>query len=171
VLAKFFEQAAHRLLLGVCDFKHAFDVLTYSLDCQIKPSVVASRLYALLAQQTVHLLCPECKQVDTSDFARQVVDQLPAASVERHQGSVDIFRPEGCPACYMTGYAQSTVLFEVLMMETWLKDMLKSNQSLADIRKEAEQHAFVSLEQKCSELLLSGETSIEQVLSIVMQGV
>jgi type II secretory ATPase GspE/PulE/Tfp pilus assembly ATPase PilB-like protein len=71
----------------------------------------------------------------------------------------------------MTGYTQRVVLFEILMMEAWLKEMLLDNVPVANLRKEAEQRGFVSLEQKCTTLLLSGETSIEQVFSIVTQGV
>ena len=171
VLSQFFAQAAHQLLLGACEFSHVFDILAYSLDCGIEPSVIASRIYALLTQQTIHLLCPDCKQPDSSDFAQQVIEQLPKACVAQHRGAIEVFRPEGCSACHMTGYDQSRVLFEVLLMEPWLKDMLSENRSVDDIRKEAEQHAFVSLERKCHNLLLSGTTSIEQVLSIVTQRV
>lgn len=169
VLAQYLKQAAHRLMLGACDFSHVFDMLAYCLECRIKPSVITSRLYALLAQQTIHLLCPECKEVDTSDFAKGVVDQFPDAVREQHEGAVEVFRPVGCKTCSMTGYTQSQRVFEVLMMEPWLKEMLGTGQALDDIRAEAGRHGFVPLEDKCRAILLAGATSIEQVLSIVTQ--
>ena len=165
-------QAASRLVLGAFDFKQVFDVLAYCLDCQIKPSVLASQIYALIAQHTLHLLCDECKQEDTTEFAQQFLNQLPPEFAKQRQEPAKIFRPAGgCPACSMTGYMERSVLFEVLIMEPWLKDMLVANCPVHEIRQVATEHDFVSLEQKSIALLLAGQTSIEQILSVVAQKV
>lgn len=167
VLSQCVEFAAHHLLLGAFDFKQIFDVLAYCLDCQVKPSVLASRVYALLAQQTIHLLCQECKQPDTSEFGKQFIEQLSSDLVEKSQGTGEIFAPTGCPVCHMTGYSEQVVLFEVLKMEPWLKEMFMANTTLPDIRKAVVEKGFSSLEHKSIELLLTGKTSIDQILSIV----
>ncbi len=166
VLSQCLDYAASHLLIGAFNVKHVFEILAYCLDCQVKPSVLVSRMYALLAQQTIHLLCPECKQPDTSDFAKQFLDRLPPASLEQH-ANPEMFVPVGCSVCRMTGYARRVILFEVLNMEPWLKEMLTANAALAEIRNAAVEKGFSSLEQKSIELFLSGETSIEQILAIV----
>jgi type IV pilus assembly protein PilB len=167
VLSQCLDYAAYHLLFGAFDFKHVFELLAYCLECQVKPSVLASRLYALLAQQSVHVLCEECKQQDATDFSKQFVEQLPPASVKNHQASPEIFAPVGCPACQGTGYTHRVILFEVLKMESWLKKMLMTHVPLAEIRSTATEKGFLSLEQKSIELLLTGKTSLEQVLSII----
>lgn len=166
VLSQCLDYAAHHLLLGVFDVKHVFEILAYCLDCQVTASVFVSRVSALLAQQTVHILCQECKQKDSTDFGKQVLERLPPVFVEQHT-SPEIFVPGGCPACHMTGYTHHVVLFELLKMEAWLKEMLAARVSLPEIRNVAVEKGFFSLEQKSIELLLTGETSIEQILSIV----
>jgi type IV pilus assembly protein PilB len=167
VLSQCLDYAAHHLLLGAFDFKHVFELLAYCLECQVKPSVFASRVYALLAQQSVHVLCEECKQKDATDFGKQFVEQLPPASVKNHQAAPEIFAPVGCPACHGTGYTHRVVLFEVLKMEPWLKEMLMTHVPLAEIQSTATEKGFSSLEQKSIELLLTGKTSLEQVFSII----
>jgi type II secretory ATPase GspE/PulE/Tfp pilus assembly ATPase PilB-like protein len=166
VLSQCLEYAAHQLLLGAFDCKHVFEILAYCLDCQVKPSTLVFRVYALLAQQTVHILCQECKQKDNTDFGKQFLDRLPPTSVEQHTDP-QIFVPVGCPACHMTGYSDRVVLFEVLKMEPWLKEMLAASPSLTEIRNAVVEKGFVSLKQKSIDLLLTGETSIGQILSIV----
>lgn len=167
VLSQCIEFAAHHLLLGAFDCQQIFDILAYCLECQVKPSVLVSRVYALLAQQTIHLLCQQCKQPDTSDFSKQFVEQLSSGSDGRYQGLGDIFAPAGCPVCHETGYSEQVVLFEVLKMEPWLKEMIVANTPLADIRNTAVEKGFSSLEHKSIELFLTGKTSIDQILSIV----
>ncbi len=164
VLFQCLDYAAHHLLLGAFDFKHVFEILTYCLECQVKPSVLMSRVYAFLAQQSVHILCQECKQKDTTEFGKQFIEQLHSVAVE---GEPEVFAPVGCPACHMTGYTHHVVLFEVLKMEPWLKEMLAANVPLSEIQSTAIEKGFSSLKQKCIELLLTGKTSIEQILSIV----
>jgi type II secretory ATPase GspE/PulE/Tfp pilus assembly ATPase PilB-like protein len=171
VMSHSIRQAASRLVLGAFDFKQVFDVLAYCLDCQIKPSVLASRIYALIAQHTLHLLCEECKREDTTEFAQQILNQLSSEVVEQWQEPLKIFHPEGCSACHMTGYTDRMVLFEVLLMEPWLKEMLVGNRSITEIRDSARKHNFVSLEQKSVDVLLAGKTSIEQILSVIAQKV
>ena len=168
VLSQCLEYAAQHLLLGAFDFREVFEILAYCLDCQIKPSALVSQVYTLLAQHTVHLLCQDCKQPDTTDFGKQLIDRLPPAFVAAHPAKSEIFASVGCPACHGTGYSQRIILFEVLKMEPWLKEMLLTHTPLADIRRTASEKGFVAIEQKSIDLLLTGKTSIEQILSIVV---
>lgn len=167
VLEQSLDLAAHHLFLGAFEFQRVFEIVAFCLDCHIKPSVLASRVSALIGQQTVHLLCPQCKQADTTEFARQFVAQLPQAVRERYPAPITVFAPRGCPACYHTGYSEQVILYELLKMEPWLKDLFGANAPLSDIRKAAEGNGFVPLEQKSIELVLTGRTSIEQILSMI----
>jgi type IV pilus assembly protein PilB len=176
VLSQCLDYAASQLMLGSFSFKNVFELLAYCLDCQIPPSVLVSRVYALLAQQSVFLLCQECKQRDATDFAKQIVARLSAASVEGHsapvlseaEGEPEIFAPGGCATCHGTGYTQPIVLFEVLKMESWLKEMLMTHIPLFEIRSTAVGKGFSSIKQKSIELLRTGKTSLEQVFSIII---
>jgi type IV pilus assembly protein PilB len=166
-LAQCLDLAAHHLLLGAFDLYHVFEILAYCRDCRIPPSVLTSRVTALMAQQSVHLLCPQCKQPDTSEFTRQLGKQLQAEAGAEAAAPPTLYAPVGCPSCSMTGYREQIGLFEVLDMETWLRDLLGASASLSEIRQAAEDHGFVSIRRKSIKMLLAGETSVEQILAII----
>ena len=164
VLSQCLDSAVHGLLFAALDFPNVFQILAYLSDCQVKPSIITSRVRALMAQHSVRILCPECKQKDTTAVGKQMLEKLPI-SVEKHPE--DIYIPSGCPVCNMTGYAEHVVLFEVLQMESWLQELLMTGASTSEIREAAEERDFHSIEKKSLELLFSGQTSMEEVFSIL----
>jgi type II secretory ATPase GspE/PulE/Tfp pilus assembly ATPase PilB-like protein len=118
-----------------------------------------------MAQHSVRILCQECKQQDSTELKQQILEQYHPAG---DKGPPEIYAPGGgCPACHMAGYVHQVVLFEILPLEPWLKNMLLEGSSLADIQQTAEERAFQSLEKKSLNLLFSGQTSLEEVFSIL----
>jgi type II secretory ATPase GspE/PulE/Tfp pilus assembly ATPase PilB-like protein len=164
VMSQCLDFAARGLLFASLDFMHVFQILTYLLDCQVKPSILTSWVRALMAQQSVRILCQECRQKDTTEIGKQILERFYSAVDE---APPEIYAPGGCPVCNMTGYVYRVILFEVLQMEPWIKDMLLSGASLAAIQHTAEEKDFQSLEKKSLDLLFSGQTSIEEVFSIL----
>lgn len=167
VLSQCLEFAAHRLLFASLDLTDVFEILAYLLDCQIKPSVITSRIYTLMAQQSVRILCDECKQEDTTDFGKQMLDKFRPVKEKETIEPPKVYAPGGCPACNMTGYVHHIVLFEILWMEPWIEEMLRAGTSLSEIQRTAQEKGVISLKQKSIDLLFSGQTSLEEILSIV----
>jgi type II secretory ATPase GspE/PulE/Tfp pilus assembly ATPase PilB-like protein len=166
VLAQCLDFAATGVLLASLDFSDVFQMLAYLRDCQVKPSVLTSRVYALIAQQSIRILCQECKQQDSTELKDQILERFHPAG---DAAPPEIYAPgTGCPACHRAGYVHQVILFEILPLEPWLKSMLLEGSSLAAIQQTAEEREFQSLEKKCIDLLFSGQTSLEEVFSIVM---
>ncbi len=164
VVSQCFDLAGHALLLAGLDFPNVFHILAYFQDCHVKPSMLVSRLQGLLAQQAVRTLCPTCKQKDNSSSAKELV--------ERYYGEGDaplpeIYAPGQCPECHMTGYRQYVILFEVLPMASWLKDLLLTGAPLSEIQQMAGEQGFQTLTHKALHLLQAGITSVEEVYSII----
>ncbi len=168
VLAQCFDFAAQGVFFGLLGQQHVFDMLAYVLDCRIELSVVLSRVYALIAQQTVRVLCEKCKQKDTSDSGTQFLARFQLDdSKNQAVSSQAIYAAVGCPECNRSGYADHVVLFEILQMEAWLQEMLRSGRPFSDIHHSAEEKGFISLRKKSLDLLFSGQTSLEEVFSII----
>jgi type II secretory ATPase GspE/PulE/Tfp pilus assembly ATPase PilB-like protein len=134
-------------------------------DCQLKASVLNSRVQALVAQQSVRNVCQDCKQPDLTEQAKLFLENLAQEGGE--STTPELWMPQGCPKCHMSGYTQNIVLYEILRLESWLQEMLLCGASLLEIQAEAEEHKFQSLKKKATELLLSGQTSLEEVFSII----
>ena len=166
VLSQCLDFAGHGLLLAALGFQNVFQILMYLRDCRTKTSVLNSRVKALVAQQSVRNLCLDCKQVDSTEQAKLYLEEF--SKHEQTESAVtELWMPQGCPKCHMSGYAQNVVLYEILRLDIWLQDMLLREASLMEIQAEAEEHGFRSLKKKATALLLSGQTSLEEVFSII----
>ena len=166
VLSQCLDFAGHGLLFASLDFPNVFQMLMYLRDCQVKSSVLSSRVQALVAQQSVRKLCQNCRQPDSTEQGKQVLEDLVRQEDDESPPS-ELWMPQGCPECHMSGYTQSVVLYEILRIENWLQDILLRGASLQEIQTAAEEHAFQSLKKKATALLLSGQTSLEEVFSIL----
>ncbi len=162
VIAQCMETAGHAFVLGRIELPTAFDMLAYLLDCQVKPSMLAVRLHALVAQHSARILCEACKRPDESEHAKRI-----AAQWRQADATPIIYAPVGCAECQMTGYANQAILFETLRMDAWLQEALCAGTSPIDIRRMAEAQGFQSLRAKAANLLFSGQTSVENVYSLL----
>lgn len=164
VLAQSLDCAAKEVVFASLDLPTVFHLLTYLLECQTKPSVLVSRVLALMAQYSLRILCQECKQKDDSELGKQTLDRLQPTGTNT---TPELYKAVGCPACNRSGYVQQITLFEILAMDSRLKEMLLAGAPLADIRQTAYNTGFHSLEKKGSDLLFSGQTSLEEVFSLL----
>ena len=162
VMAQCLEAAGHAFVFGLLELPTTFDMLAYLLDCQVKPSILAARLRALVAQQAVHLLCDACKRPDESEQTKRI-----AAQWRQEDAAPTIYAPVGCAECQMTGYANQVILFEILRMDAWLQEALRAGKPLRDIWRTAEEQGVPSLKRKAVNLLCTGQTSIEEVFSFL----
>src|SRR5438132_3055668 len=80
--------------------------LTRLVDMGVEPYLVASSLEAVLAQRLVRLLCPHCKQVDTTPEARDYKTKLGI------KPEAKVYRAVGCRECRNTGYHGRRAIFE-----------------------------------------------------------
>ncbi len=163
VIAQCMEAAGHAFVLGRIELPTVFDMLAYLLDCQVKPSMLAVRLHALVAQRSAHILCEACKRPDESEQAKRIAAQWHSAD----DAAPTLYAPVGCAECQMTGYANQAILFETLRMDAYLQEALCAGTSLIEIRRMAEEQGFQSLRAKAAKLLFSGQTSVEDVYSLL----
>ncbi len=163
VVSQCFDLAGHALLFASLGFPNVFHILAYLQDCHVKPSELASRLQALLAQQSIRTLCPACKQKDDSRSAKDMVERY----YSEGETPPEIYAPGQCPECRMTGYRQQVMLFEVLPMTPWLKELLLTGRTLPEIQRTAEEQGFRTLAHKALQLLWAGNTSVEEIFSII----
>ena len=166
VLSQCLDFAGHGFLFASLGFQNVFQMLVYLKDCQVKASVLNSRVPALVAQQSVRYLCQDCKQPDSTEQAKSFLEEYPTQE-DGESVPAELYMPQGCPKCHMSGYTQSVILFEILRLEGWLQEMLLHGASVPEIQSEADKRAFHSLKKKAATLLVSGQTSLEEVFSII----
>lgn len=130
-------------------------------DIGVAPLLLASSLNLVIAQRLVRRICPRCK-VPYTPAAELVAElHLPVkdpTGVKFHMG-------EGCVACNGTGYSGRLGVFEMLTVSREVRKLILRGAGTQEISDQAEKEGMKNLRQAGIDLVLRGETTIEQVLA------
>jgi len=134
--------------------------LTRLVDMGVEPYLVASSLEAVLAQRLVRVLCPHCKQVDTSTSAQTFKARLgiPAAT--------PIYKSVGCRECRNTGFFGRQAIFEWMDTDEDIRQLILKSASTDQIRHLACQAGMRTLAEDGWRLVAAGVTTVAEVLSV-----
>ena len=152
----------HRVLSTV----HTNDsagAITRLLDMGIEPFLVSSVLLVSFAQRLVRTICTYCKEPYRPN--EKVVEAWGLNGVKDGQFQ----RGRGCPACMGTGYRGRTGLFEILLNDDLIQDMIIKGASAQEIHRAAKQAGRLrTLREDAVIKVLNGVTTLEEAASAVM---
>jgi len=146
------------LVLSTLHTNNATATITRLSDMDIKPFLISSSILGVLSQRLVRILCPHCKEEDS--VAQKFIDNyaLPKDKV--------YYRANGCRKCNYTGYIGRKVIGEFLQMSDELKDILKTTTNDHELREFVYQKGIKTIAGELKELLISGETSLDEAIRI-----
>ena len=132
------------------------------IDMGVKPFLVASSVQAIMAQRLVRLVCEKCKEEVTYPEA-----QLRTLGItpERIAGA-KFYRGRGCADCRHTGYHGRFGIFELLEMDSELRELAFRRTPSVEMRRQARLHGMVTLLEDGVTKILDGKTTVEEVLDI-----
>ena len=152
----------HRVLSTV----HTNDsagAITRLFDMGIEPFLVSSVLLVSFAQRLVRTICTYCKEPYKPN--EKVVEAWGLNGVKDGQFQ----RGRGCPACMGTGYRGRTGLFEILLNDELVQDMILKGASAQEINRAAKQAGRLrTLKEDAVRKVLNGVTTLEEAASAVM---
>jgi type II secretory ATPase GspE/PulE/Tfp pilus assembly ATPase PilB-like protein len=124
----------------------------------IESFLISSTLLGVLAQRLVRKLCPHCKESDTLPtlFAKEF--ELP--------DNAPIFKASGCKECSFTGYHGRVAVGEILILDDELKELISKTTNDHTIREVAIKKGMITLPSELKRVLLSGDTSLEEVIRV-----
>ena len=137
--------------------------VTRLIDIGVKPFLVSAAVQAIMAQRLVRVLCKECRQPYTPnevDLTSIGMSGSPAADLQ-------FYRPVGCPACDHTGYHGRLGLFELLSMDTTLREMTFRQESTVALREYARTAGgMTTLVDDGARKVVSGITAVDEILRV-----
>jgi general secretion pathway protein E len=149
---------------------HANDTATAILrllDLGVQPFNVASALSAILGQRLVRVLCPKCKIAYRPNPELLKRANLPANKIKafyrppkpEEMTEDDDGELKPCDHCNGTGYRGRIGIFELLVVNDKIREMLKDNPNIDAIRNEAVKNGMVYLQQD-GEVVVGGQWSV-----------
>ncbi len=152
------------LVFSTLHTNDAAGAITRLVDMGVENYLVASSLVAVIAQRLVRVLCDSCK-VPYSPLESEL-RQLGIFGKD-HNGT--IFKAAGCKKCMNTGYKGRTGIYEILLMNEDIKDMILKNESAGRIKSCAIKSGMRTLRSDGADKVLKGITTIEEVLRVTQE--
>jgi general secretion pathway protein E len=153
------------LVLSTVHTNDAAGAITRLVDMGIEPFLVASSLMGVLAQRLVRVLCKECRQayVPTDEELKEI--GITQSQVREATGGM-IYKPVGCPQCNMTGYHGRNGIYEMMLVDDDVRQLILKNVDSGSIKKSAVSKGMLTLLDDGALKVLTGMTSIAEVLSV-----
>ncbi|MFC1497384.1 GspE/PulE family protein [Verrucomicrobiota bacterium] len=137
---------------------------TRMLDMGVEPFLAASAVEAVIAQRLVRQLCESCRQPFKPDvgYLREI-----AFPVERlSSGDNYVYSPGNCEKCRNTGFLGRMGIFEVLDVTESIESLVVGHSASNEIKQKAIEEGMCTLRDDGWEKVLSGITTIEEVLRV-----
>ncbi|MGD8445832.1 MAG: ATPase, T2SS/T4P/T4SS family [Desulfobacterales bacterium] len=137
--------------------------ITRFIDMGVEPFLVASVMIVSFAQRLVRKVCPSCKTTyrptrEALKFWR--LDQVPDANFQHGRG---------CFNCMQTGYKGRTGVYEVLIIDEMIQNLILKRKPAHEIARAAKEAGnFNTLEENAAEKVIQGITSLEEAASAIM---
>ncbi len=148
------------LVFSTLHTNDAPSAITRLIDMGVKPFLVASSIQAIMAQRLIRILCPRCKQRATEHDPR-VMRLLGITDDEIASGN--ICDPVGCVNCGNIGYRGRKAIFELMRMNSEIRQLAFERASLSKIRAAALRSGMRNLLLDGKIKILRGDTTPQEV--------
>jgi general secretion pathway protein E len=143
--------------------------VTRLLDLGVEPYLVSSSLIAIMAQRLVRKVCPDCRQVyEPSPHELRELGLLSAeaqASGAMENGG-KFFVGAGCDRCFQTGFRGRTGVYELMLINEEIQNLIYRRESAGAIKKTALDAGLQTLRMDGARKVLAGVTTIPEVLRV-----
>jgi type IV pilus assembly protein PilB len=134
--------------------------ITRLKDMGVPTFLITATVEAILAQRLVRRICSACRE-EVPPAEELLTDLgLSAADVADKR----FFRGRGCDTCNNTGYKGRVGLFELMIVNDTIRDMIMQNASIDDLRKAAQSFGMVTLRESGMSKAYEGVTTLEEVV-------
>jgi len=127
----------------------------------VPPYLVASSLNGIVAQRLVRKICPQCKEAypPTSDELKK----LGIMKLEDQK----LYRGQGCKSCNGSGFTGRVGIFEVLIVNNKLRDLIASDAPEQDLGKAVAEAGMTSMQVDGLRKVAAGITTFEELNRVV----
>lgn len=146
------------LVLSTVHTNDSAGAVTRLVDMQVEPFLVASSLIGVLAQRLVRTICGDCKEsYQPSDFE---LNSIGLKDVK------ELWRGKGCNACQQTGYRGRIGIYELMLLDDDLRQLILSNCDAGTLKQKAREKGLESLREDGAKKVLAGITTIAEVTRV-----
>jgi type IV pilus assembly protein PilB len=130
------------------------------LDLGLEPFLVTATLEGIVAQRLARKICNSCKEEYTPSEEQLMELELRLDDVVGKK----FYYGRGCEACNNTGYKGRLGMYEIMLLDDDMRDMIINHASTQVLRLEARKRGMRTLRQSGLMSIYDGVTTIEEVV-------
>jgi type II secretory ATPase GspE/PulE/Tfp pilus assembly ATPase PilB-like protein len=135
--------------------------VTRLLDMGVEAYLISSSLEGVLAQRLVRRICARCRVESAVPAALR--DRLQTLGARQVEGV--FYRGVGCEECRGTGYRGRIGIFELLLIDSEIRELILLKRSNARLKATA-QKTMLTMHQDALLKAAAGITSLEEILRV-----
>lgn len=139
--------------------------VTRLLDMGIEPYLVASSVECFVAQRLVRLICSKCKQ--SVKILPETIKEFNLPSGET--SDIVVYEGQGCEACKFTGYYGREAIYEFLLINDEMRDMIINRLPTSQVKAKAIKGGMKTLRQDGWEKVKKGVTTPGEVIRVTQE--
>lgn len=140
--------------------------ITRLIDMGVQPFLVASSLMAVMAQRLVKVVCAKCRE--PYQPTPEEIDFFQLSDEELEAG--EWVRGKGCNACQHSGYKGRRAVFELMTMNSTLREMAFNSEPTQNIRRQARLFGMRTLVDDARDKAMAGLTTLSEVQKLSKGG-
>ena len=150
------------LVFSTLHTNDAPSAITRMMEMGVPGYLVASSVVAIIAQRLVRTICPKCRarytppERDIEEFGI-TAEQLKEAK---------FMKGRGCNTCQKTGYKGRIAVFEMMLLDSKVRELIFANATTSEIRKYAISKGMRTLYSDAIRKVLAGYSTFEEVARV-----
>ncbi|MEE9524411.1 MAG: type II secretion system ATPase GspE [Thermodesulfovibrionales bacterium] len=145
------------LLFSTLHTNDAPGAITRLMDMGVENYLVSSTLIGVMAQRLVRRICPECK-------VSYKIEKDVMKALDITDGTV--YRGEGCEHCSHTGYRGRLGIFELLLINDDIRDLIMKEGTVRELKEKAVELGMRTLRKDGVSKIMKGLTTVDEVLRV-----
>jgi len=147
------------LVFSTLHTNDAAGAATRLIDMGIDPFLITSSVEMFVAQRLIRKICAQCKEPSKTPLEKSQLANLPKGI----DSNKPVFRGKGCNACNNTGYKGRTGIYELLVMNETIREMILRKESSDKVEAKAIALGMKPMSQDGWEKVFAGVTTPEEV--------
>ncbi len=139
------------------------------LDLGVEPYLASSSLIAIIAQRLVRKVCPECKRA--AEPSPHELRELGIGLSGSAENGGKFFVGQGCERCFQTGYRGRTGIYEMMLINEEIQNMIYKKETAGTIKKVALDAGMHTLRMDGARKVIAGITTVSEVLRVTQADV
>jgi type II secretory ATPase GspE/PulE/Tfp pilus assembly ATPase PilB-like protein len=155
------------LVFSTLHTNNAAGAIPRLIDIGVNPKIISSALNITIGQRLVRRLCLHCREQYVPEGKDKEVLLREFPEIKKYSPKIELpemlWRPTGCDKCSFTGYKGRISIYEGILMDRAVEEILRENPSEREIKEASRPQGLLDMRQDGIIKTINGVTSFSEI--------